>query len=55
MYRIAERTSRAFQSVLIRETFLRKSELSSKVNWFQGRLRSELSTADYQKAMNLSY
>ena len=31
------------------------SKLSSKVNSFQGRLGTELSTADYQKVMNLSY
>ena len=30
-------------------------ELSSKVNLFQGSLRTELLTTDYQKVMNLSY
>ena len=54
-YRIVERASRAFLSACIRETYLRKRELSSKVNLFQGRLGTELSTADYQKVMNLSY
>ena len=54
-YRIAERASRAFLSARIRETYLRKRELSSTVNSFQGRLGTELSTADYQKVMNLSY
>ena len=54
-YRITERTSRAFLSACILETYLRKRELSSKVNLFQGRLGTELSTADYQKVMNLSY
>ena len=54
-YRIAECASRAFLSARIHETYLQKRELSSKVNSFQGRLGTELSMADYQKVMNLSY
>ena len=54
-YRIAERASRAFLSARIRETYLRKRELSSKVNSFQGKLGTELSMADYQKVMSLSH
>ena len=47
--------SRGFLSACIRETYLRKRELSSKVNLLQGRLGTELSMADNQKVMNLSY
>ena len=54
-YRIAERMSRDFLSARIRETYLRKRELSSKVNSLQGGLGTELLTADYQEVMNLSY
>ena len=54
-YRIAERASRAFLSARIRETYRRKRELNLKVNSIQGRLGTELSTADYQKVMSLSY
>ena len=54
-YRIAECTSRAFLSACICETYLRKRELSSKVNSFQGKLGTELSMADYQKVMSLSH
>ena len=54
-YRIAECASRAFLSARIRETYLRKHELTSKVNMLQGGLGTELSTADYQKVMNFSY
>ena len=54
-YRIAEHASRAFLSASIRETYLQKRVLSSKVYSLQGGLGTELSTADYQKVMNLSY
>ena len=54
-YKIAERASKVFLSASICETYLRKRELSSKVNSFQGRLGTELSTDDYQKVMNFSY
>ena len=54
-YRIAERASRAFLSARIRETYRRKRELNLKVNSLQGRLGTELSTADYQRVMSLSY
>ena len=37
-YRIAERASRAFLSARIRETYLRKRELSSKVNGLPAKL-----------------
>ena len=54
-YRIVERANRAFLSAHICETYHRKRELSSKVNSLQGRLGTELSMADYQKVMSLSY
>ena len=54
-YRIAERASRAFLSARICEMYLRKCELSLKVNCLQGRLGTELSMADYRKVMGLSY